>query len=599
MSASLKWGSELPDVTVRASRLLPVLLGLFLAGFVALISVDQVIDSLLVKLRGVEQNEQSRQFIGEELARTIKGMELDFTQMVASNNMGLQKQLQADIRKKAHKVHHDLLVLQNGGRVDRIIELNVEGVDNLNKQIVYQPTAADSSNLLELIEISPLLDKLQEKADELAKLLASREQTRESRNMAHLFRIEKELSLYFKHIPSMFIRLNENANRLLYESSIRISALDADLSVRRTTYKRIQICLVAVIVLLVMGIGSLLSRQLTAVNHQLLQSGKEMQEANEQAELANQFKSESLVLLEQEMAERQKADKALQALNVSLESRIAEEVRKNREKDGMLLHQEKLASIGQLAAGVAHEINNPMGFIMSNLTTLQGYVGSLQKYFQLVHENEDSAGNTQSNLCDARKKLDLDYILDDLQPLLAESVEGAERVRRIVLDLKDFARPDEQAMHDTDLNQLVKSTINIVRNELKYVAQLDLQLGELPRLLCHPQQINQVVSNLLVNAAHAIEYQGVITVRTWLENRFVVFAVTDTGKGIPPELISRIFDPFFTTKEVGKGTGLGLSISYDIIKKHNGEIAVESEVGKGTTFTVKLPVDATEERSDL
>jgi two-component system NtrC family sensor kinase len=314
-----------------------------------------------------------------------------------------------------------------------------------------------------------------------------------------------------------------------------------------------------------------------------------MREAKEEAESANQLKSESLEMLEQEIAERQKADEALQRLNASLENLVEEEVRKNREKDGMLLHQEKLASIGQLAAGVAHEINNPMGFIMANLNTLKEYSDSLEKYFLLVDESLPDSRHPAFQ--EAKKQLDLDYIRADLQPLLAESTEGAERVRRIVMDLKAFARPDEQAMHDADLNHLLQSTINIVRNELKYVAQLDLQLGELPRIVCHPQQINQVVSNLLVNAAHAIEQQGTITVRTWQDGDLVVLSVADTGKGILPENMNRIFDPFFTTKDVGKGTGLGLSISYDIVKKHGGEIAVESTIGVGTTFTVKLPVD--------
>jgi two-component system NtrC family sensor kinase len=313
-----------------------------------------------------------------------------------------------------------------------------------------------------------------------------------------------------------------------------------------------------------------------------------LRQALQAAEAAAQLKGQSLILLEQEMLERQKADEALQNLNLSLESRIAEEVRKNREKDGMLLHQDKLASIGQLAAGVAHEINNPMGFIMGNLNTLKEYVISLQKYCRFVDETVPE--NSRSVLQEFRKQLDLDYILDDLQPLLVESSEGAERVRRIVLDLKDFARPDEQEMYEADLNQLTQSTINIVRNELRYVAQLDLQLGELPLVVCHPQQINQVISNLLVNAAHALEQQGVITVRTWQEGSFVVLSVADTGKGILPENLTRIFDPFFTTKEVGKGTGLGLSISYDIIKKHGGEITVASEAGKGTIFTVQLPI---------
>ncbi len=340
----------------------------------------------------------------------------------------------------------------------------------------------------------------------------------------------------------------------------------------------------------------------------LKQTELSLLDAKEAAEMAALLNGESLQILEQEMGERQKAEEELrihaemlkkeiatrqqfeeelQILNATLESKVAEEVLKNREKDGMLLHQDKLASIGQLAAGVAHEINNPIGFIMSNLNTLKQYASSLQQYFRFIEETVPDSSRPE--LQEARKQLDLDYILDDLEPLLAESAEGAERVRRIVLDLKDFARSDDQEMHDADLNQLVQSTINIVRNELKYVAELVLQLGELPRLACHPQQINQVISNLLVNAAQAIEHQGVITVRTWQENGFALLSIADTGSGMPPELLSRIFDPFFTTKDVGKGTGLGLSISYDIVKKHGGEITVVSEVGVGTTFTVKLP----------
>ncbi len=284
----------------------------------------------------------------------------------------------------------------------------------------------------------------------------------------------------------------------------------------------------------------------------------------------------------------------LRVLNEQLEVRVAEEVHKNREKDTRLLQQEKLASIGQLAAGVAHEINNPMGFITSNLSMLKRYSVAMKQYFAVVDEVVVSglSGREQELLLASRKKLDLDFIMDDLQTLLAESTDGAERIKRIVLDLKDFARPDEQAMRDADLNQLVQSTLNIVRSEIRSVAELEMQLAEKAPLFCYPQQINQVISNLLVNAAHAIDQQGIITICTRYLDPFVVLTVTDTGKGIPPELRTRIFEPFFTTKDVGKGTGLGLSISYDIVKKHGGEISVESEVGVGTTFTVRLPINA-------
>ena len=292
---------------------------------------------------------------------------------------------------------------------------------------------------------------------------------------------------------------------------------------------------------------------------------------------------EELLIKQQQLAE----------LNADLEWRVTDEVRKNREKDIILLHQDKLASIGQLAAGVAHEINNPMGFIMSNLRTLNNYADVEQQYLCALEEAFASccSEEQQLQLEELRTRLDLPFILEDVSPLISESLEGAERVRRIVLDLKDFARTDEDSMTETDLNNCVQSTANIVRNEIRYVADLELHLGTIPPVTCNPQQINQVIANLLMNAAQAIEEHGRISVTTWSEGDNVLLAVTDTGHGIPAEVRTRIFDPFFTTKEVGKGTGLGLSISYDIIKKHGGEIQVESEPGVGTTFTLILPIN--------
>ena len=284
----------------------------------------------------------------------------------------------------------------------------------------------------------------------------------------------------------------------------------------------------------------------------------------------------------------------LQALNETLEARVAEEVFKNREKDGILLQQDKLASIGQLAAGVAHEINNPMGFIMSNLRTLQKYAGTEQQYLKALEEATKAycPEEQSKQLEELYKELDVGYIQEDITPLIAESLEGAERVKRIVLDLKDFARSDENSLKETDLNQCVQSTANIVRNEIKYVADLELQLGNIPPIVCNPQQINQVIANLLVNAAHAINGHGSITVSTTVESDKVLLTISDTGCGIPDEIRTRVFDPFFTTKDVGKGTGLGLSISYDIVTKHGGEISLESEPGVGTTFTVSLPINS-------
>jgi two-component system NtrC family sensor kinase len=261
-----------------------------------------------------------------------------------------------------------------------------------------------------------------------------------------------------------------------------------------------------------------------------------------------------------------------------------------------IVQQEKMASIGQLAAGVAHEINNPMGFISSNLGTLSKYLERMDEFIRTqsaaVEKLQDKG--IVEEILGTRKSLKLDYILEDGRDLIKESLDGAERVRTIVKNMKSFSRVDEAECKPADINECILSTINIVWNELKYRASLIKELGDIPLTKCYPQQINQVIMNLLVNAAHAIENQGEITVRTWHDNESIFASVSDTGCGMVPEVVNRIFEPFFTTKEVGKGTGLGLSITYDIIKAHKGEINVESEPGKGTTFTIRLPVVAGE-----
>jgi two-component system NtrC family sensor kinase len=257
-----------------------------------------------------------------------------------------------------------------------------------------------------------------------------------------------------------------------------------------------------------------------------------------------------------------------------------------------VIQQEKMASIGQLAAGVAHEINNPMGFISSNLNTLVKYMERLTDFIHTQSRALESLDGIQvaDELRDKRKTLKIDYVIDDTRELIRESMDGAERVRTIVQNLKSFSRVDDAESRPADINECITSTINIVWNELKYKASLVRELGVIPLTRCHPQQINQVFLNLLVNAAQSIDKQGEIVVRSWHENGSIYAQVTDTGCGMPPDVLKQIFEPFFTTKEVGRGTGLGLSITYDIVKKHNGEITATSEEGKGTTFTVRLPV---------
>ena len=254
-----------------------------------------------------------------------------------------------------------------------------------------------------------------------------------------------------------------------------------------------------------------------------------------------------------------------------------------------MLQNDKMASIGQLAAGVAHEINNPAGFILSNLNSLRKHVVRVNEY--LTFQGEALAGlpPAETALLEEKKKnLKIDYVIKDMGSIIDESNEGMERIKNIVKDLKNFSHVDEAEVKFTDINAGIESTINIAWNELKYKAVLIKEFADLPPLQCNPGQINQVILNLLVNAAHAIEKQGEITIRTWFDTESLYISIADTGHGIPPDILGRLFEPFFTTKEVGKGTGLGLSIAYDIVKKHNGDISVESEDGKGACFTVRL-----------
>jgi two-component system NtrC family sensor kinase len=266
-----------------------------------------------------------------------------------------------------------------------------------------------------------------------------------------------------------------------------------------------------------------------------------------------------------------------------------------KESQARIIQQEKMASIGQLAAGVAHEINNPMGYITSNMNSLWKYAEKLAQFVEIQEQAIEKCADqeTRAAIVDLKHQIKLDFVMKDFRNLISESLEGAQRVSKIVQDLKSFSRADSNEAISSDLNECIRSTLNVVRNEIKYVADLDLALGDISPVVCRPQQISQVVMNLLVNAAHSISGKGVITLITRQVDDFVEIIVSDTGSGISPEHIQKIFDPFFTTKEAGKGTGLGLAISMDIIRKHNGELLVTSEQGKGTTFTVRLPFDGT------
>jgi PAS domain S-box-containing protein len=264
------------------------------------------------------------------------------------------------------------------------------------------------------------------------------------------------------------------------------------------------------------------------------------------------------------------------------------------EAHNQLLQSEKMASIGQLAAGIAHELNNPIGFVHSNLGTLEAYLRDVMEIidaYDLKLGSGDDAAASKEAMNRLREQRDFNFVREDIVQLLAESKDGLSRVRKIVQDLKSFSHVSEQEWQWADLHQGLDSTLNIVWNELKYKCKVIKEYGDLPKVYCLISQLNQVFMNLLVNAGHAIEKQGTITLRTSLsDDETVCIEVIDSGKGIAPEHLSRIFEPFFTTKAIGKGTGLGLSLSYGIIDKHHGKIEVDSIVGTGTTFRILIPI---------
>ncbi|AOK50249.1 PAS domain-containing sensor histidine kinase [Burkholderia sp. MSMB617WGS] len=306
----------------------------------------------------------------------------------------------------------------------------------------------------------------------------------------------------------------------------------------------------------------------------------------------------------------QNREKRLTDALAELTARHAEMSELNRQlahAHQQLLQSEKLAAIGQLAAGIAHEINNPVGFVLSNLNALGGYLGTLIDHAhaieRLVAERQPQLGPALAALA---RDADLDYLCEDAPTLVDESKEGLARVRKIVVDLRDFSRVDSAHQWEwVDIHQCIESTLNIVRNEIKYAADLVREYAQLPFVRCIPSHINQVVLNLVVNAAqsysimradgaHGDARRGTIGIRTGVDARDpprVWFEVADAGCGIAPEHLPRIFEPFFTTKPVGKGTGLGLSVAYGIVRAHGGEIAVSSGLGAGTTFRVTLPVE--------
>jgi two-component system, NtrC family, sensor kinase len=322
-----------------------------------------------------------------------------------------------------------------------------------------------------------------------------------------------------------------------------------------------------------------------------------------------------VILVVRDITEEREKSTKINELNQKLTTAIKQINQKNqtlentlqqlKESQLKILQSEKMASIGQLAAGVAHEINNPTGYVSSNLKTLFDYQEGLLKvivlYRQLVsmvkgRTLNDADLKDLSALVDRISEIeaseDIDFILNDMLPLISESREGTQRIKKIVNDLKEFSHPGEDEKKEANLNDNIETTLNIVWNEIKYKADVEKDFGDIPLLLCYPQRLNQVFLNILINAAHAIEANGTIRVETRYVSGQVEITISDNGCGIPEENLARIFDPFFTTKAVGKGTGLGLHLAYNIIRDHGGTIEVKSRIGEGTSFIIRLPVNA-------
>ena len=264
-------------------------------------------------------------------------------------------------------------------------------------------------------------------------------------------------------------------------------------------------------------------------------------------------------------------------------------------KQKQLVQSEKMASLGIISAGVAHEINNPIGFVLSNVVTLGENVASfnslctrLKGVFEAAND-DDQLRASVSELATFYAEEDFDFVVEDGEGLITETTDGIVRVRDIVAGLKSFARVDTDEKTVANINECIESTLKILDSQTKYACDVKCCFAELPEIMCFPGKLNQVFMNLIVNAVHAVEEDGVICVSTTQESDSVTITVPDNGKGIAPEHLEDLFTPFFTTKPVGEGTGLGLSISHGIIEEHGGTISVDSTVGEGTTFTVTLP----------
>lgn len=328
---------------------------------------------------------------------------------------------------------------------------------------------------------------------------------------------------------------------------------------------------------------------------ELVKGTKELSEGN----FEHRFKTTKYLEVNQLVDTYNQMAENLQTLYTELDNKVKERTKElesanNELKNAqvMMVHSEKMRSLGQLVAGITHEINNPINFIYGNMTHLKNYSNALIEIINLYESFESDLSNEkQQQLKDLKDKIELDFIKEDLPMLIKSCYEGTERTKNIILDLKNFSRLDEMVVNNIDLPKEIETTLNILYNKIKGKIEIVKEYADdLPSIEGFGGQLNQVLMNILDNACYAIKEKGTIYIRLQKNENDVIMEFEDTGCGISKDQISRIFDPFFTTKPVGEGTGLGMSISYKVIQQHDGIISVESTEGKGTKFIIQLPI---------
>jgi len=404
-----------------------------------------------------------------------------------------------------------------------------------------------------------------------------------------------------------------------------INEIESRLSETRRLTTFIAVVEMALVAIFSLMLGTYLTRQLIVLqsaaklisqgeySHQLKVSSKD--EVGEVAIAFNQMSS----ALQDAQAAREAFENELIELNRTLELRVEQRTEKINdqmkeiqiahtklaEAQAKLLQNEKLASIGQLSAGIAHEINNPIAFIQSNVNTLQEYIELYQKLIHLYRSSYDCTDEDQLNIRSTIKELeleeDIDFVNGDIVSLMEDTVEGTLRVKGIVKGLKEFSHVSTDSRAPCDIVHCVESTLRIVKNELNKNCEIETYLTPVPAILANSGELNQVIMNLLINAGQAVESDGLVVVTTSVSGTEVILSVKDNGIGIDKTAIDKLFDPFYTTKPVGVGTGLGLAISYGIIQDHGGVIEVESEPNSGTTFSLIMPIydEGSDENSEV